>query len=178
MMVQPGEEKNRQAGPPFPIVLFDWGDTVMKDDPAMSLPMAQWPRVEAVEGAGEMLRQLHLHRIIGMVTGAEVSTEADIRTALRRVNLDGCFDRIFCFKNTGFHKPSLEFYRHVLQALEVRPDEVLMVGDNYEKDVLAANRAGIRAVWFNPLTKEDKTGELHRTIHTLAGLSDLLNTSW
>ena len=26
----------------YPTVLFDWGDTVMRDDPASTVPMVEW----------------------------------------------------------------------------------------------------------------------------------------
>jgi putative hydrolase of the HAD superfamily len=177
-MTLPEESKNSQTGVPFPVVLFDWGDTIMKDDPAMTLPMALWPQVEAVTGVKETLLHLFPHRTIGLATGAEVSTEADIRTALQRVNLDGYFTHIFCYKNTGLHKPTQAFYSFILQTLGVRPEDVLMVGDAFEKDVLAANRVGIRAAWFNPRTSEVKAAEMYRTIHSLTELNNLLNIDW
>lgn len=177
-MTLPKKDKSRSSGLPFPVILFDWGDTIMKDDPTMSQPMALWPRVEAIADAQETLQLLHVDRTIGLATGAEISTESDIRTALRRVNLDDYFDHIFCYTNTGFHKPSLEFYRFILESLRARADEVLMVGDAFEKDVQAANRAGIRAVWFNPLTTEEKTANMYRTIHNLTEIETLLNLDW
>ena len=45
-----------------------------------------------------------------------------------------------------------------------------MVGDGFEKDVLAANAVGIFAVWFNPRLDEDRTGELHVTVHSMQEL--------
>jgi len=50
-----------------------------------------------------------------------------------------------------------------------------MVGDNYEADVLGANVCGIRAVWFNEHSLEERAGILHITIHTLGALPDALN---
>ena len=39
-------------------VLFDWGDTVMWDDPIQSLPMVAWPQVEPVAGVDVLLGYL------------------------------------------------------------------------------------------------------------------------
>ncbi len=158
-------------------ILFDWGDTLMKDDPTMNLPMARWPRVEAVEGAVDCLKKLKGLRpplVLALATGAEVSTEVEIRQALARVELDELIDRVFCFKNCGLRKPTLEFYEHVLKELGARPQEAVMVGDSYEKDVLAANRAGLRAVWFNPRTGEERVDAMVRTIHRLGELPGLI----
>jgi FMN phosphatase YigB (HAD superfamily) len=45
-----------------------------------------------------------------------------------------------------------------------------MIGDSFEKDVLGANQAGIRAIWFNARTTQSRTGSLYRTIHDLRDL--------
>ncbi len=46
-------------------------------------------------------------------------------------------------------KPEPGAYAAVLEALGVRPDQALMVGDSWENDVLGAERAGLRAIWLN-----------------------------
>lgn len=154
----------------YPIVMFDWGDTVMKDNPNMNTPMVQWPTVEAIDGAEEVLSAVHTHKMVIMATGAAQSDEMDIRLALQRVNLANYFDRIFCFKNTGLRKPSEEFYRYILDTLEVKPSDILMVGDNFESDILGANRIGISGVWLNQRDAEDRRGERYWTIHHLRDL--------
>ncbi len=154
----------------YPYVMFDWGDTIMRDDPAMTTPMAQWPTVAAVEGTEETLKAIHRQRKIIMATGAVQSNEADIRFALQRVNLANYFDRIFCFKNTGLRKPSEEFYRHILETIQAQPSDLLMVGDNFESDVLAANRVGIPAMWLNAKDATERQGAQYWTIHRLQEL--------
>ena len=34
----------------YPTVLFDWGDTVMRDYPERTNPMVEWEAVEVIEG--------------------------------------------------------------------------------------------------------------------------------
>jgi hypothetical protein len=36
-------------------IVFDWGDTIMKDDPMRTDAMYLWPSVELVEGAADAL---------------------------------------------------------------------------------------------------------------------------
>lgn len=162
----------------FPFVLFDWGDTLMADDPSMCGSMAYWPRVEAVDGAVETLRRIKPGRTLALATGAEVSTEAEIRAALARVELDGWIDAVFCYKNTGLRKPEEAFYRFILERLGARPGDALMVGDSYEKDAAAANRVGMRAVWFAPRSSAEKNSSMMKTIHHLMELPHLLEESW
>jgi HAD superfamily hydrolase (TIGR01509 family) len=148
-------------------ILFDWGDTLMRDDPRSSGPMVSWPEVAVVPGALEVLPQLRLHYRLALATSADVSTEAEIWAALGRVGLEKLLDKVYCFRNTGHRKPSREFYDYILQDLGLQAADLVMVGDHFEADVLGANRVGIPAIWLNPRTDETRIGELYRTIHRL-----------
>ena len=154
----------------YSTVLFDWGDTVMRDDPVSSLPMVEWETVEVVEGIADVLEDLRSSgRQIVLATGASMSDESQIRGALRRGGLDAYFSHIYCFKNTHLPKGE-DFYRHILNRLRASPSDTLMVGDGFEKDVQAANALGIFAVWFNPRSDEGRMGDLHLTVHSMPEL--------
>src|SRR5512141_1850239 len=95
----------------YATVLFDWGDTVMRDDPERTNPMVEWDTVEAIDGIADVLAYLHASgRRIGLATSAEISDENQIRGALRRGGVDSYFSRIYCFKNTNLPKGEA-FYR-------------------------------------------------------------------
>src|SRR3990172_2222700 len=103
----------------YSTILFDWGDTVMKDDPASLVPMVEWETVETVRGIESVLAYLHSSgRRIALATSASISDEAQIRAALGRAGLEEYFSRIFCFKNTGLSKGA-SFYRHILSSLGI-----------------------------------------------------------
>lgn len=46
-------------------------------------------------------------------------------------------------------KPSPLFFARVVRETGARPEEVVYVGDHWEHDIVAARRAGLRAVWLN-----------------------------
>ena len=151
-------------------ILFDWGDTVMRDHPEITIPMVEWETVEVVEGIAEVLEYLHASgRQIVLATSVEISDEEQIRGALARGGLDMYFSHIYCFKNTRLPKGEA-FYRHILNDLQVSPSEVLMVGDTFEKDIHIPNSVGIFAVWFNPRSEETRRDELHITVHSMPEL--------
>ncbi len=154
----------------YSTVLFDWGDTVMHDDPAQSAPMVEWQTVEVVAGIAQVLAYIHSSgRRIALATSADISSESQIRGALRRGDLDKYFARIYCFKNTNLSKGEA-FYCHILSDLGIPASEALMVGDHFEKDVRAANAVGIFAVWFNPRSAETRKEDLHVTAHSMQEL--------
>ena len=155
---------------PYPTILFDWGDTVMIDNPASQVPMVEWETVEAVQGIDSVLEYLHSSgRRNVLATSASISDESQIRGALARADLDKYFSHIYCFKNTGLPKGE-DFYIHILADLDIPASEVLMVGDGFEKDVLAANNTDIFAVWFNPRSDETRSSEQLATVHSMAEL--------
>ena len=156
----------------YPTVLFDWGDTVMHDDPASTVPMVEWETVHVVEGIADVLAYLQSSgRRIILATSASISDESQIRGALARGGLDRYFSKIYCFKNTNLPKGEA-FYRHILSDLNIPATDALMVGDGFEKDVQAANTVGLFAVWFNPRSDETPTGNLHVAVHSMGELKE------
>jgi putative hydrolase of the HAD superfamily len=154
----------------YPTVLFDWGDTVMRDDPASTTPMVEWQTIEVIAGIADVLAYLHSSsRRIVLATSASISNERQIRAALARGGLDEYFSRIYCFENTRLPKGEL-FYRHILNDLGIPTSEAVMVGDGFQKDVQDANAAGICAVWFNPQSDETRQDEMHVTVHSMQEL--------
>ena len=159
---------------PKSCILFDWGDTLMRVFPEFSGPMKDWPTVEAVPGAIEILSALHQDWILALATNAADSEEGDIRLALRRADLERCLDKIYCFKMIGHKKPSTEFFGYILEDLGLSPEQAVMVGDDFDNDVLGANHCGIRGIWFNEHSTEARKNNLHCTIHELDTLPEAL----
>lgn len=131
------------------VFLFDWGDTLMRDDPAQHGPMRLWPQVSALPGALEMLEWLHASGRVGIASGASDSDASDIRAALARVGLDRFIDVIFCSRSLGLSKTDPLFWQAIIDSLKIPAARIIMVGDSFEADVATSQAAGIRAIWFN-----------------------------
>lgn len=154
----------------YPFVLFDWGDTVMRDYPEITTPMIEWETVEIIDGIADVLAYLHASgRRIILATSANISDENQIRGALARVGVEQYFSRIYCFKTTNLPKGE-EFYRFILNDLDITVSDAMMVGDHLEKDVHVPNSLGMFGVWFNPRTDEIREDELHTTVHSMLDL--------
>ncbi|KKE79745.1 MULTISPECIES: HAD family hydrolase [Bacillaceae] len=59
------------------------------------------------------------------------------------------FDQIVISGDFGRGKPDPSIFEHALGLLNVKPEEVLMVGDNLNTDIKGANSAGIASAWIN-----------------------------
>jgi FMN phosphatase YigB (HAD superfamily) len=83
------------------VVIFDWGDTVMRDFPQYAGPMVEWPRVEAVPGIADALRALSPDFRLALATNAAASGAEKARAALARVGLDTYFTYVLTARELG-----------------------------------------------------------------------------
>ncbi len=84
--------------------------------------------------------------------GLALLTNGDTSHQRRKIEQHGLarfFDLILIEGEFGVGKPHESVYRHALGALEARPEEGWMVGDNLEWDVVAPQRLGLRGVWVD-----------------------------
>jgi len=131
------------------VIIFDWGDTVMRELPDFPGKMVDAPHVEAMPGIEEALRALQPEYRLLMASNANVSTADDIRAALRRVGLDEYFEIIVSSADLGVGKPDPAYYHAVMAICGCDPAEAVMVGDTFDKDIAGAKRIGLRTVWYN-----------------------------
>jgi HAD superfamily hydrolase (TIGR01509 family) len=150
-----------------PHILFDWGNTLMVDDPARTDPMHLWPEVKTVPGAEFVVSRLAESHLLSIATNASPSRAADVRKALARVSLDDYFRHIFCAQDLGFQKQDPEFWKAVTDTLQVAPSEICMIGDSLETDIMPATRAGLMTVWFYPTNDNSVTMPHFTSIRTL-----------
>jgi putative hydrolase of the HAD superfamily len=155
-------------------ILFDWGDTLMRVFPQYSGAMVDWPYVKPIDYAADVLADLHRHALLAVATNAKDSDEAQIWGALERASLAEYLDFVFCFHTIGHLKPSLEFYASILNQLKLPAEQVIMVGDEWNADILGADQAGLRAVWLNARTPDERNNEHFQTIHSLLDLPKIL----
>ena len=71
------------------------------------------------------------------------------RKKVVRFALEHRFDHIQIEGEHGFGKPEEEAYLHAMKALGVGPKDTWMVGDNLEWEVVAPQRLGIYAIWYD-----------------------------
>ncbi|WP_342650200.1 HAD family hydrolase [Pseudomonas sp. REB1044] len=103
-----------------------------------------FPEVEPVL---EILRQ---HYVLGVVTNGN----ADVR----RLGISDYFRFALCAEDLGVGKPDPAPFLEALKRGGVEAAAAVHIGDHPGDDISGAQRAGLRAVWFNPQGK-DWTGE-------------------
>ncbi len=132
-------------------LVFDWGDTLMKDFQQYAGPMIDWPEVALVDGALEALTGLRDEWSMVVATNAAESDASLVWQALNRAGIGDFFKAVFTSREMeGAQKPDLRFFRQLENVIDRPPHQLVMIGDNYAKDILGAKAAGWGAVWLNP----------------------------
>lgn len=93
---------------------------------------------------------LTLHNLMRRGLKMGVLSDAPRESAWLRLvylNLHHVFDAVVTYEDTGVRKPEKEPFLAVLDQLEVRADEALMVGDWPDRDMAGARALGIRTVF-------------------------------
>ncbi len=133
-------------------LVFDWGNTIMLDEGRFNGKMIDWPEVQAISGAFQTLKNLSTEFKLVLTTNADNSSIQDISMALNMVQLDSFFDQIFTYNELSAKKPDPLFFKNLLLQIDQSVDQVVMIGDDYLNDVVAAKMAGWKSIWFNPLS--------------------------
>ncbi len=98
-------------------------------------------------GALDCLAKLGCIIKLGIITNGFVDVQ---REKLEKTGLAELVDVVLISEEIGKIKPHPDVFRLALDRLGVTADEALYIGDSYASDILGAEGAGIRTIWFNP----------------------------
>lgn len=169
----------REWGPAFRLAA--WRDALaacgVEDDALARELDARFERERAatnpfIPGAEEALAALGTRFRLGLITNGIPDVQ---RTKLDATGLADVFDLVVISGELGCGKPDPRIYAVALEGIGARPENAIMVGDNFRRDVAAAQDVGIRGVWIaagRPSPDPSVTPFL--TIDTLAELPGLL----
>lgn len=85
---------------------------------------------------------------------------------LSKSKIDHFFDTVTNSEMVGVKKPNPKIFNHALKIAKANPEESVMVGDNYEADILGALNIGLDAICFN-YHKEDLDNHVKSVNHLL-----------
>jgi len=98
----------------------------------------------------------------------------NIATVLREFRLDGIFQTIVESAVVGVRKPDPRIFTLGVEALGLRPDEVIVVGDSMDKDIIPARQAGCHTVWFQGEGWTDDPVDATQADQVITSLTEIL----
>ena len=124
-------------------------------------------QIEIFPEVQPVLELLRRHYTLGVVTNGN----ADVR----RLGLADYFKFALCAEDLGIGKPDPAPFLEALRQGEVEAGAAVHIGDHPGDDIAGAQRAGLRAVWFNPQGKAwEAAGRPDAEIQRLSQLPDVL----
>lgn len=72
----------------------------------------------------------------------------NIHTVLSEFGLDSLFQDVIESAVVGIRKPNPKIFTLGVEALGLKPEECVVVGDSFFKDIEPARQAGCKTVWF------------------------------
>ena len=130
------------------IVLFtDIGDTVIDEGTEVRDGEGTVIHADCIPGARETMRAIHAAGWpIVMVADGTVKS---FHNTMAENALDDIFSARIISEAVGAEKPDIRMFRSAMDAMGLTDADlgrIVMVGNNVKRDILGANRAGIRSV--------------------------------
>ncbi len=125
--------------------------------------------IHAFPGAFEMLNSLRKKYKLGLLTNVNPHS---FKAVVSKFNLEQYFDAMLPSYEIEAVKPEPKIFEEMLRRLSVKPQEAVMVGDNFIDDISGALSVNMHAVLVE---RHSKKTEYEPTIKTLSQLQDVLN---
>jgi putative hydrolase of the HAD superfamily len=128
-----------------------------------------------------LLERLGARYRLGVITNYPYSPGS--RHLLEVTGLTRFFSCVIISADWEFVKPHPVLFRRAALELDVEPENVVHVGDDWEADIIGATRSGLRSVYFTGLREEpdgrrdDPEGRPLAIIHGLEQLPEVLEAS-
>jgi putative hydrolase of the HAD superfamily len=103
--------------------------------------------VTPVAGTERVFAELSGRYRLGIVSNGSPDVQY---TKLKGLGIKDSLCCIVLSEEVGIRKPDPAIFSRACEALALRPQECLYVGDSYRNDVVGAKGAGVLACWFNP----------------------------
>ena len=115
-----------------------------------SVHMGEFYRPESIvpEDVRRALPQL---KQAGYILGVISNRDKPFLDVLQEHGIDQFFDFLLAAGEVNVFKPEPGVFEHALQRLNLSPNAVIYVGDNYYADVVGARRAGLQPILYDPL---------------------------
>jgi putative hydrolase of the HAD superfamily len=94
----------------------------------------------------ETLEVLQELKSKGLMLGLISNSPLTSKERVRELGVEKYFDVMIWSFEHGLRKPNPELFKKGVDALGVRPEDALFVGDSFEKDVKGAEAAGMRGI--------------------------------
>ena len=117
----------------------------------------------------DVLEELHNNGYkMGVISNGDLAQQTD---KLSRTGILNFFDVVTTSSEYEYSKTDPRIFESIINRFNINKDEMIMIGDQVEKDVLPCLEIGIDAIWLNRKNKENLNNS--REIKSLNELLDI-----
>lgn len=100
----------------------------------------------------------------------------NIHSVLRSYNIDKYFHKVIESAAVSIRKPDPQIFALGVDALGLSPQEILVIGDSYRKDIVPAHSLGCRTVWIKGQGWDatDESNDISCADNVIKNLSEIL----
>lgn len=102
---------------------------------------------------------------LAIVTNGDYSSQ---KRKLDNINLYDYLDYTLISSEIGYDKPDIRIFLHAINALKLKAEECIYVGDSYSRDIVGAKNANIMPIYVC------RNNEQHNDVKTIYNIKDLL----
>ena len=126
--------------------------------------------LRTVPGAEEVLDALNGRFQLSIITNGLTQYQSQ---KLADLKLQSYFSHVFTSEAVGSKKPEARIFETALQAVNITAETAVMVGDDWDSDVIGSTQVGFTAVWLN---RFNETKPTTKNVHEIQNLSELITT--
>lgn len=93
---------------------------------------------------------------------------------LQSAGIEDYFERMVLSDEIGINKPDRRLFDYALEVTHSQAADTLMIGDNYDADILGAMQAGWGQIYFDRNHRGITAQEPQHTVHSLKEVMDIL----
>lgn len=117
-----------------------------------------------IEGTREILDYLSPKYQLHIITNGFEEVQ---EIKLRESELTPYFDSITCSEEVHAKKPDPKIFHHAMKKHNAKPEESVMIGDDFHADIIGANQVNMHSIYFNPDEND------HNYEHHISNLNQL-----
>ncbi|MCR5154326.1 MAG: HAD family hydrolase [Lachnospiraceae bacterium] len=132
------------------IIFTDSGDTIIDESTQLYNNKGIVLKADFIPGADRVLKTLYDEGYrIALVADGEWDS---FQNVYRENGLGHCFEEWIVSEVVGVQKPERLMFETALEKMGLKEDDkanIVMIGNNLKKDIVGANRFGIKSVWLS-----------------------------
>jgi putative hydrolase of the HAD superfamily len=93
---------------------------------------------------------------------------------LAACGLTDYFDTVILSEDAGVNKPAKGYFDYALRVSKAVPETTIMIGDNFNTDIMGAKNAGLDTIYFNRYPDYPAPQPVTHEVASLRDIMDIL----